>query len=107
MFFLQRTVKQLMVVEWLSGKRSYDNHGFVAHAQIHQNESAFVCMRFEPFFPEHAIMVTHKTLTMPFHISTALSHIVNSCETAAPDECCMSGTVDVLVFQAIEQLHFC
>ena len=108
MFFLQRTVKQLMVVEWLSGKRSYDNHGFVAHAQIHQNESAFVQMSLSisvQTMPSWSH--SHKTLTMPFHISTALSHIVNSCETAAPDECCMSGTVEVLVFQAIEQLHFC
>ena len=96
-----------MVVERLSGKRSYDNHGFVAHAQIHQNESAFVCMRFEPFFPEHAIMVTHKTLTMPLCMSPVPSHIMYHCETVAPDECCMSGTVDVLVFQAMEPLHFC
>ena len=61
----------------------------------------------EPFCPENAIMVTlTKTLTMPLHMSAVPSHIMDNCETVAPDECCMSGTVEVLVFQAMEPLHF-
>ena len=101
-------MKQLMVVERLSGKRSYDNHGFVAHAQIHQNESAFVRMSLSisvQSMPSWSH--SHKTSMMPLHMSAVPNHIIGHCETAAPDECCVSGTVEVLVFQAMEPLHFC
>ena len=95
MFFLERTVKQLMVVEWLSGKRSYDNHGFVAHVLTHQNEGAFVCMSLSNSVQSMPSWShSHKTLKMTLHMSTVSSHIMDHCETVAPDECCKSGTVD-------------
>ena len=76
MFFLERTVKQLMMVEWLSGRCSCDDNGFVTHVQIHQNEGVFVWMRFEPFCPEHAIMVTLTQNTQDdfAHVQCSKSH---------------------------------
>ena len=101
-------MKQLMAVEELSGKRSYDNQGFMAHGLIHQNEGAFVQMRLSLSVQNMpSLSHTHKTLKMTLHMSTVSSHIMDHCETDAPDECCVSGTVELLVFQAMEPLHFC
>ena len=101
-------MKQLMAVEELSGKRSYDNHGFVAHGLTHQNEGVFVCMSLSNSVQSMPSWShSHKTLMMPLHMPAVPSHIMDHCETDAPDECCVSGTVELLVFQAMEPLHFC